>query len=377
MFDWSGVKNILVIRPDNMGDLIMSGPALRQLKQRLNARVTVLTSSMAKAIADFMPEIDDVIIFDVPWVKTEKETGADDLAALVAELKERNFDAAVMFTVYSQNPLPSAMIAYHAGIKRVLGYCRENPYGLISDWVPEEEPYQLIRHQVARDLHLVSHVCERIDDTNLALEVDDLLWPEIETKLSAIGLNTGRPWLMLHASVSESKRRLPEDIWIGTGKRLTSLGYQLLLTGTQSEKALTSRLASGIGENCFNGAGLFPISQLITLIDHAPVLLSVNTGVVHIAAAVSTPVVVLYAQTNPQHTPWQSPYTVIEFPVDPALKSRNKVIRYVDNTVYAQPAKMPSAAEIADAVTQLLKLPAEADQLSHGTPSENRDAEAN
>jgi lipopolysaccharide heptosyltransferase II len=372
MSDWSGVKNILCIRPDNMGDLVMSGPALRALKHGLNARITVLTSTMATAVAAFMPEIDEVVTFDLPWIKTENATGADALADLIVLLRDRKFDGVVIFTVYSQNPLPSALIAYQAGIPKVLAYCRENPYGLITDWVVDEEPFAYILHQVERDLKLVSKICTIHTDKHLNLKVDKTESPNVANQLTQIGLNLDEPWLILHPGVSEIKRQLPENIWIETAVDLIKSGYQIVLTGAAGEKELTSRLKLTIGEGAFDTGGLFSLNQLITLISRAPLLLSVNTGTVHLAAAVGTPVVVLYAQTNPQHTPWMVRNVVIEFPVPAELKSKNEIIRYVDQTVYAQPAIMPYASTIVEAVLSLLKPLAASGQRSPETPGGNQ-----
>jgi lipopolysaccharide heptosyltransferase II len=376
MSDWSGVKNILCIRPDNMGDLVMSGPALRALKQGLNARITVLTSSMATAVAAFMPEIDDVITFDLPWAKSNNTIGPDALADLIVLLRDRHFDAAVIFTVFSQNPLPSAMIAYQAGIPKVLTYCRENPYGLITDWVVDEEPFAFILHQVERDLKLVSEVCPIMSDKHLNLKIDETEWPYVATQLTNIGLDVDKPWFILHPGVSEVKRQLPEKIWIETAVKLVKSGYQIVLTGAVGEKELTSRLQKTIGSGTFDAGGLFPINQLITLISRTPLLLSVNTGTVHLAAAVGTPVVVLYAQTNPQHTPWMVPNVVIEFPVQTELKSKNEIIRYVDETVYSQPAVMPNVSTIVDAVLSILKPFAASSQPFPEIPGENQEIEA-
>src|SRR3954462_14022538 len=102
--NWQGCKNILCIRPDNMGDLIMTGPAIRALKETFGAKITVLTSSMAKGIVQFMPEIDEYIIFDAPWVKADEIADRDSFNNIVSIIKDKQFDAAVIFTVYSQNP---------------------------------------------------------------------------------------------------------------------------------------------------------------------------------------------------------------------------------------------------------------------------------
>lgn len=74
---------------------------------------------------------------------------------MIDTLRDQAFDAAVVFTVYSQNPLPTAMLLYQAGVPRIAGYCRENPYGLMTDWLPDPEPLSEIRHEVTRQLDLV------------------------------------------------------------------------------------------------------------------------------------------------------------------------------------------------------------------------------
>ncbi len=83
-----------------MGDLIMSSPAIRALKQTFSSRITVLTSSMASGITPFIAEIDDVIVFDLPWVKAKEAIANEEIFDLVTQLKKRKFDAAVIFTVF-------------------------------------------------------------------------------------------------------------------------------------------------------------------------------------------------------------------------------------------------------------------------------------
>jgi len=375
---WQGYKNILCIRPDNMGDLIMTGPAIRALKESFGAKITVLTSSMSAGVIKHMPEIDEAVIFDLPWVKTAEAPDVNVFNEVVTQLKERNFDAAVIFTVYSQNPLPTAMLAYLAGVPRVLAYCRENPYQLITDWVPDKEPYEFIKHQVRRDLDLVASVGATTSNENLQLLVDENLWPAINDQLLTKGFDTSKPWIILHAGVSEKKREYPSECWVAAAKRLIAeCGLQILLTGSSSEKQLTETLQSQIGEGSFSAGGMFKFDKFICLVKHAPLLLSVNTGTIHIAAAVGTPTVVLYAQTNPQHTPWNVPHTVLEFPVPENMRSRNEVIAYVNQTVYAKPASMPDAAHVVNAVADLLKLSLPADQRFAHTPSQNQAFPAN
>ncbi|MBL4678291.1 MAG: glycosyltransferase family 9 protein [Mucilaginibacter sp.] len=369
--NWQSYKNILCIRPDNMGDLIMSSPAIRALKDSFGARITVLTSSMAGGITPLIPGIDEVLVYDLPWVKTEATGDADLFQDLIALIRRKQFDAAVIFTVYSQNPQPTAMLAYLAGIPRVLAYCRENPYQLINNWVPDKEPYELIKHQVQRDLDLVEAVGATATNTRLHLDVDDALWSQVSSKLRDLGVDPAKPWLLLHPGVSEKKREYPVRHWVETAQMLRAEGYQLIITGSGSETLLTRKLAEQAGEGCYDAGGIFALEEFACLIKNAPVLVSVNTGTIHIAAAVKTPVVVLYAQTNPQHTPWQVPCVVLPFAVPAHARSRNEVIGFVNRTRYSEPVAMPTAPDVVQAVHKLLSPPGSPIQPFPGIPSEN------
>jgi lipopolysaccharide heptosyltransferase II len=357
MENWEGCRKILCIRADNMGDLIMSGPAIRALKESFDASITVLTSSMATPVARLMTEIDEVITFDFPWVKNARSEDEQAFARLIDRLKSLRFDAAVVFTVYSQNPLPAVMIPFLAGIPRRLAWCRENPYQLLTHWAPDNEPYELIRHQVHRDLELVKQVGATVKDNRLGIDVNRELWPGIQTKMQEFGFVKDKKWLIIHAGVSETKREFPADGWIRVARLLIGTGYQVVFTGSKGEQPLTDQLTAETGNGAISAGGLFDIEELVCLIRHAPVILSVNTGTVHIAAATRTPVVVLYALTNPQHTPWKVPSKVFPFRVPAELQSRNVVVRYVNRYFNADAYPMPEPEAIVSAVKSLIAEP--------------------
>lgn len=356
MNEWSAVKNLLCIRLDNMGDLLMSNPAIRALKKTFNCRITVLTSPRAQGITDFMPEIDDTIVYDVPWVKTDQHIDADSITEIVKVLQERQFDAVVMFTVFSQNPLPVALLAYMAKIPLRLAYCRENPYQLLTHWVPEKEPYTFIRHQVQRDLELVKAVGASIEDDSICIRRSIDVSASLEKKFSDAGVDIKRPWLVLHAGVSERKREYPAHLWTEAASMIRNqLGYQIILTGTENERALTDKIKEGAGDGLYSLAGVFDLEEFILLVRQTPVVVSVNTATIHIAAAVQTPVVVLYALTNPQHTPWKVLSKVLLFDVPEELRSRNEVLQFVRDDYFTEDTPMVTPDEIVKATAELLQ----------------------
>src|SRR5919199_2634364 len=115
--DWGdgfeGPRRILCVRLDNFGDVLMTSPAFRALKQSWpNCHLTLLTSSAGAAVAPMIPEIDDVLVFDVPWVRANyaqesEQTNAGQVITMADTLRQYAFDAAIVFTVQSQNPLPA------------------------------------------------------------------------------------------------------------------------------------------------------------------------------------------------------------------------------------------------------------------------------
>jgi ADP-heptose:LPS heptosyltransferase len=355
MKQWNTCKNILVIRADNMGDLIMTTPALRALKETFPCRITLLTSRLGGVIVPHISYIDEAIVYDVPWVKGDTAGNASTTTELVQLLRGKQFDAAIIFTVYSQSALPAAMLALQAGIPLRLAYCRENPYQLLTDWLPDDEPYRLIRHQVERDLRLVDFIGARTGNNRLEISYNRLIWPLVQQQLSERGISTGKRWVILHAGVSEEKRRYPEQQWVAIAQRLAVLGYTVLLTGSAADAGLAGRIATAAGHPLVHPvAGLLNIEAFVALVAEAPLVISVNTGTVHIAAAVQTPVLVLYAQTNPQHTPWRVPHVVLPFSVSKEAQSRNAVIQWVNSRLYREHIPYPDVKRVIREAVRLM-----------------------
>src|SRR5688500_7034777 len=276
---WKSLKNILCVRLDNMGDVLMTQPAMRALKESIPGRkITLLASNTGASIAPFIPEVDEIIPFDVPWVKTNERNGEQELLALANELRSRRFDAAIVFTVYSQNPLPAAMLCYLAGIKIVLGYCRENPYQLISQWVPDKEPLDYVIHEVERQLRLVEMAGAETSDAKLSLKIPEESRQKESDKISAIlagaRIEPDEPWLVLHAGVSEEKRLYPARDYVTACRLLVDQGYKIILTGTASERDYVNQIACQLGDVVTNVAGQLSVAELIALIKAAPVLVS-------------------------------------------------------------------------------------------------------
>jgi lipopolysaccharide heptosyltransferase II len=312
--DWQRAENVLCVRLDALGDVLMTTPALRALKQSHSGRrLTLLTSPAAAALAPLVPEIDDCLIYDAPWMKaTAPRSDSKPDFAMIHRLQRRRFDAAVIFTVFSQNPLPAAMLCLLADIPRRLAHCRENPYQLLTDWVQEPEPGQFIRHEVRRQLDLVTTIGCHTRNERLSLSVPLGASRRVRSILHELGLAAGRPWILIHPGASAPSRRYPAERFADAAHLLVrEHDLPIVFSGSDGEHELIESIRAAMGAPSHSLAGRLSLAELAALVELAPVLITNNTGPAHIAAAVGTPVVDLYAQTNPQHTPWQVPQRVL------------------------------------------------------------------
>ncbi|MBW4469917.1 MAG: lipopolysaccharide heptosyltransferase II [Stenomitos rutilans HA7619-LM2] len=310
---WQQAKRILCIRLDAIGDVLMTTPAIKALKQSGDRHITLLTSRSGAEVAALVPEIDRVMTYDPPWMKaTTPRLDSGPELAMIETLREGNFDAAVIFTVFSQNPLPSALMCYLADIPLRLAHCHENPYQLLTSWVLDPEPSSGIRHEVRRQLDLVATVGCRLEDERLSLQVPDSTYQRVFHQLHTLGLEIEQPWVVIHPGATALSRRYPADGFAAVARRLLmDANCQVVFTGTAPERSLVESIQAAMGAASFSLVGKLDLAEMAALLAIAPLLIANNTGPAHLAAAVGTPVVDLYALTNPQHTPWGVPSRVL------------------------------------------------------------------
>ncbi|HEY8976664.1 MAG TPA: glycosyltransferase family 9 protein [Burkholderiaceae bacterium] len=323
---WRGVRRLLAVRVDNLGDVLMTTPALAAAAETLpGVEITLLGGPGAGALAPHLPMVREIVPARVPWVPGEADPRNDHV--LVERLADGRFDAAVIFTVCTQSALPAALLCRLAGIPLRLAHVRENPYGLLSDWVPETDlVLDDARHEVRRQLDLVGHVGWTTPDERLRFRLRECDIARIDAWLDGeAGDGDDRPLVVVHVGATAPSRRWPAERF---GQAADVLAYEqgarIVFTGSADETALVAAARACMKQPSHSLAGRLTLGQLGALIARADLLLCNNSGPAHLAAALGTPVVDVYALTNPQHTPWQVPARVLSRDVDcrGCLKSR-------------------------------------------------------
>src|SRR5579863_1603922 len=110
---WRSARKILAVRLDNLGDVLVTTPALHAIKASLpGATLTLLASPVGAQVGRLCPDVDDVIVYDAPWMDPWGRLPQDPAREqrMIAEIAARHFDAAIIFTSYHQSSLPAAYL---------------------------------------------------------------------------------------------------------------------------------------------------------------------------------------------------------------------------------------------------------------------------
>ncbi len=311
---WLDARNLLAIRMDNAGDVVMLGPALRAVKETSpDARVTLLASPAGAQAAALLPWVDDVITWRAVWQDLGHlpyDPGREhELAAL---LRERQFDAALVFTSFSQSPHPPAYACLLAGIPLRAGESLEFGGSVLSNEV-NGTPHDA--HQAERNLRLVESLGFRVADRALAVAIPDAARSAATSRLGALGIDPTLPFALIHPGASAIARRYPPATWGEVARSLEERGIRTLLTGVEKERPLVAEAATKSPASAVL-VGETGLPEYAALIERAAIVLCGNTLPLHLADAAGTPVAAAFAGTDleSQWRPRAVPHVLLRRP---------------------------------------------------------------
>jgi ADP-heptose:LPS heptosyltransferase len=310
--DWPALRRILVVRPDNLGDVVLSGPALRALRRAApRARLDLLAAPAGAAVAPLLPEVGEVLVASVSWQQLDPAAvPAEEDLALLDRIRAGRYDAAVLLTSFTQSPWPAAQLCRLAGVPVRVGTSKEFGGAALTHWVPSP-PDEL--HQVDRALRVLARVGVPPVDGRLRLAVPDAARATARRVLAEHGV-TG-PYAVLLPGASCSSRRYPVDRFAEVAGLLAAAGLPVLVSGTAAESEPVARVA-GNRAGVLAAAGELDVPALAAALAGARVVVCNNSGGAHLADAVGVPAVVLFAGTEQpeQFRPRAVPAAVLTVP---------------------------------------------------------------
>ena len=303
-------KRILVIRLDLIGDLVLSLTVVRALKRTYpEAEIDLLAIPASAKVASFDPNITEIITYDPNiWRRPKallQRKNWREARALWRKMHMRHYDLAV--SVYANW---AAILAVASGAARRVGYGREGYPGFMTDSVPGGIPGRWRHYAPLDDKHEVDYCLElaRAAGATLTpadriprLYADEQTGRSVEQLLSAAGIQPGQPIIVCHINSNNGQsKRWPIPYWATLIDRLISkAGAAVVLTGAPSDLPQIEAVTQRMREQALNLAGKTSLTQLAALLQRADLLISGDSGPLHMGVACGTPIIGIYGPTNP------------------------------------------------------------------------------
>lgn len=307
---WHSVRNLLIMRLDNIGDVIMISPAVYALRQALpTAKITLMASPSGALTAPLLPWIDAVLPWRVLWQDLGRlEFDPEREWELIHTLRCYQFDAVIIFSSFSQSPHPAALIAALAGIPLRLGESKEQD-GLLTDAVP---PASDSIHQVERNLRLIESVGFPVHNRRLKLVIPHSATQTAQQLLQPTNPDSTQfpPYILLNPWTSCQSRNYSLDRFAEAARELScQTGWPVVITGVEKDRQHVPALLASLDSWAIDLVGATSLTELAALVANAKLVLTNNTSTMHIADATGAPSIILFAGTElesqwkPRHSP--------------------------------------------------------------------------
>src|SRR5262245_22560285 len=284
------MSDILFVKTSSLGDVIHHMPALTEARrQRPQARFCWVVEEAFAPLVRIHPAVSDVIpIASRRWRGTLPVPSTwREIAGFARALRVRSYDD----VIDTQGLVRSALITR-------LARGRRHGYDANSIREPPASWFYDVKHRVARDLHAITRN-RMLTGLALGYACDGVI--DFGLSRNEIRGTTGSSYgILLHATARKEKE-WPEASWIGLGRTLAAHGISLLLPwGTEAEHARSQRIAAAIANARVPDRQ--PLDRLAALIAGASFVIGVDTGLIHLAAALGVPLVAIFTGSEPRLT---------------------------------------------------------------------------
>ncbi len=308
------MSHVLACRLDSGGDVLLAGPAIRAVAAHAS-RVTLLCGPRGRAAAELLPGVDELTEFPAPWIDPEPSPVSRDAVLSLAErISLLAVDEAIVFTSFHQSALPTALVLRLAGVPRIAAISEDYPGSLLD-----------VRHRDPGDVHEVERALSLAAAAGYAPPQGD------DGRLTVLRPHAGEPnpagsspYVVVHPGASVPARAWAPERCAEAVEALTAAGRRVVVTGSPTERRLTEAVA---GERALDLGGSVDLARLTEVLASAEAVVVGNTGPAHLAAAVGTPVVSLFAPVVPavRWRPWGVPHVLLGDQTAPCRDTRARV----------------------------------------------------
>lgn len=287
----AAIRRIAVFRALQLGDLLCAVPALRALRAHYpHAQITLVGLPWAAQLpARFPGYLHAFVEFPGHPGLPERSPAPGAYGAFLQQMQAMRFDLALQ--MHGSGRISGAIVRGF-GAARCAGFSD----GICGDgwW-----PYPHALHEIRRNLQLVRHLGARADDERLEFPLTPADELELHRHPGLAALPAGA-YVCLHPGARDPRKRWPLQSFAAVGNALAAHGWRIVITGSAAERGLAMDLAAAMRAPACVAACDVGLGGLAVLLSRARLLVSNDTGVAHLAAALRVPSVVVFFATDPR-----------------------------------------------------------------------------
>lgn len=320
---------ILIVKTSAIGDVTHTLPALNVLRKNFPAaHITWLVEEAAADIVEGHKALDRVLISRRKYWAREMRGGLGrflragrEVLAFIATLRDTRYDLLLDF----QGLLKSGVLVWLADAERKVGFGRgmehaECSYIFLNEKIP---PVPMDTHALTREMVLLKAIGVETGEISFDLPITDCDRVKVDEILAGHAVDQQQPLIAINPQATWPTKLWFNDRFSEVADFLLAAGYAVVFTGSPADRPEIDRIISGMKGRAVNLAGETSLLSLAALYQRARLVISTDTGPMHIGAAAGTPLVAIFGSTAPWRTgPWGEQHIVLRADMDcsPCLK---------------------------------------------------------
>jgi ADP-heptose:LPS heptosyltransferase len=288
------IREVLVLRLDRIGDVLLSLPAIAELRAALpRARIRLAVGRWSEAVARTAP-VDELLVWSAPWVGRPAE-GAEGTLTLLRQAR-RLRSVGLDLAIDLQGDVRASLLMWLAAARIRAGYGNTGGAWLLTHVIPLDETVSWVEQNRQAVETVLGPSIERVTVDALT-DADRDFARRVAAEL---GLGSRRPVVGLHPSGGRRVKQWDVARWAAVASRLQrEFGATIVVTGSMTDRPLAETLAKSLDGPVIDTTGRLGVRETMALIESLDLFLSPDTGPMHMACAVDTPSVAVFGPSDP------------------------------------------------------------------------------
>jgi heptosyltransferase-2 len=280
------VKKILLRGPNWVGDAVLAIPAMKAIRAGFpQAEITLLARPWVSGVFTGAPFVDTI------WAEP-KPAGISGWWRLAREIRKKGFDLALLFP----NSFESAVMVFLAGVRRRVGYATDGRTWLLTNPLRVEREK---RHQVDYYMDLARAVFAGAQSASTEIVADDGWKKQARRLLTSAGIGPHDSYLVLNPGAAYgSAKRWGEDRFAEAADLLAERGQRVVIVGSETERSIAERIRDRMRHKAAVLNGKTSLETLIGVLAQSSLVITNDSGPMHLAAAVGVPTVAIFGPTD-------------------------------------------------------------------------------